>query len=310
MEKAIEQVLADISGKFAQNGIAVEDELPIQYGLQLRLSLGSEKAVLNIYHSEKKGISLVIGGKKDTQLHHLLKDILQTEDSLQSRTSQESIHDWEDWVGSDESGKGDYFGPLVVCAFRADKEVSKRLWGMGVMDSKLLKDQQIQDLALKIYKEFPGRMNGIVLKNPAYNRLIEEFKTQGRSLNDLLAWQHYKVISELINQGEVPQGILVDQFSKSKKLSRLFQSKEPKYNVVERPRAESDAAVAAASILARYQYISMMKSLRKKYKLDFALGGSTKVDDIAREYVKKYSKERLGEVVKLHFKNTMRIYEG
>lgn len=307
MEKAIEQVLADLLGRLAQSGVRVEEQASLQYGWQLRLALQDEKAVLNIYYSSKKGISLVLGGKTNTQLRSILQEITNKYTSQKVAQTPEAKHSWEDWIGSDESGKGDYFGPLVVCSFRADKDVEKRLWKLGVMDSKLLKDHQIKDIARKIYQEFGGRMNGILLKPMTYNRIIEDMKNQGRNLNDLLAWQHFKVLTQMLVTKKAPEGILVDQFSPGKRVFKLFQAKEPDYKVVERPGAESDIAVAAASILARFQYISSMAEMSKKYKIDFALGASAKVDGIARDFVKKYGKERLGEVAKLHFKNTTRV---
>lgn len=122
---------------------------------------------------------------------------------------------------------------------------------MGVMDSKLLQDWQIKELAQRIYKEF---------------RLYERHRTRaqnlqphyqgheetGRNLNDLLAWQHFKVLEEMLSVENAPDGVLVDQFTTRKTLSRLFRAKEIDVNLVERPRSENDAAVAAASILARF----------------------------------------------------------
>ncbi len=305
--KAIEPIVADILGKLAQCGIQVYEQVPLPYGLQLRLIFEDEKAVLNIYHSAKKGISLVIGGKTGTRIRSMLQEMVGGHVAQQALQTPESKHSWEDWVGSDESGKGDYFGPLVVCSFRANREVEKELWAMGVMDSKLLQDWQIRELAQKIYKEFPGCMNGIVLVPKTYNRIIEDMKKQGRNLNDLLAWQHFKVLEEMLSVGNAPDGVLVDQFTSRKTLSRLFQAKEIDVNLIERPRSENDAAVAAASILARFQYISAMAEMSRKFKIGFPLGASAKVDRVGREFVQKYGVERLGEVAKLHFKNTSRV---
>ncbi|HPV15176.1 MAG TPA: ribonuclease HIII [Candidatus Cloacimonadota bacterium] len=305
--KAIEPIVADILGKLAQCGIQVYEQVPLQYGLQLRLIHEDEKAVLNIYHSAKKGISLVIGGKTNTQIRRMLQEIVGEQVSQQILQVPESKHSWSDWIGSDESGKGDYFGPLVVCSFRANREVEKRLWAMGVMDSKLLQDREIKDLAQRLYRDFPGLMNGLVLMPKTYNRIIEDMRKQGRNLNDLLAWQHFKVLEEMLSADDAPDGVLVDQFTSRKTLSQLFQAKEIDINLVERPRSESDAAVAAASVLARFQYISAMAEMSRKFNMGFALGAGAKVDKVGREFVQKYGTERLNEVAKLHFKNTTRV---
>ena len=304
---AIDPIVADILGKLAQCGIQVYEQVPLQYGLQLRLIFEDEKAVLNIYHSAKKGISLVIGGKANTQIRRMLQEIVGEQISQQVVQTPESKHSWDDWIGSDESGKGDYFGPLVVCSFRADREAEKRLWAMGVMDSKLLSDHQIRDIAQRLYSEFAGLMNGIVLMPKTYNRIIENMRREGRNLNDLLAWQHFKVLEEMLKSDPAPDGILVDQFTSRKTLLRLFQASEIKVNLIERPRSESDAAVAAASILARFQYITAMADMSRKWGIGFAPGASAKVDRIARQFVQKHGQERLGEVAKLHFKNTSRV---
>lgn len=289
-------------------GIHVEAETPIPYGLQLRLSNGAEKAALNIYFSARKGISTVIGAKAGSSIQALLQSILdQEERSSQIHDSSVAKHAWQSWIGSDECGKGDYFGPLVVCAFKADISMEGELRILGVRDSKQLKDPQIIQIATALYQKFPGCMSGIVLKPQRYNQIISDMKAKNRNLNDLLAWQHSGVILELLSRYPKMDGILVDQFSKTKKVAIALKGKDPSLNVVERSGAESDLAVAAASILARYQFLNAMNELSKRFKLKLPLGASANVDKVAREFVKKHGLERLGEVAKLHFKNSERV---
>lgn len=289
-------------------GIHVDSQAPIAYGLQLRLSSQGEQAALNIYYSSRKGISIVIGAKQGSSIKAVLESILEYEQKTAvSQVVPVSTHDWQEWIGSDECGKGDYFGPLVVCAFRADRSIEPRLRDLGVCDSKLLKDTRIIQIATSLYQEFPARMSGIVLKPARYNQIMADMKAKNRNLNDLLAWQHSVAILELMNRGAHPDGILVDQFSKSKKVAAALLAKQPELNVVERSGAESDVAVAAASILARYQFLGTMKDLVRRHKTDLPLGAGPNVDQAAREYVKINGRERLGEVAKLHFKNTGRL---
>lgn len=288
-------------------GIRVESQTPIAYGLQLRLSGSGETAVLNIYHSAKKGISTVIGAKPASSIKAVLESIL--EQDLAERPDshpQPAKHSWHSWIGSDECGKGDYFGPLVVCAFKADSSMEASLRKLGVCDSKLLKDPQIIRIAAELYKNYPGAMSGIVLKPQRYNEIMADMKARNRNLNDLLAWQHSGVIMELVNGGPV-DGILVDQFSKSKKVASALHAKSPELNVVERTGAESDPAVAAASILARYQFLQTIKDMGKRFRMDFPLGAGANVDKAAREFVKLHGPQRLAEVAKLHFKNSSRV---
>jgi len=289
-------------------GIHVDDETPIPYGLQLRLSNGGEKATLNIYFSARKGISTVIGAKAGSSIQALLQAILDHEDSSSlAHAPAVAKHAWQSWIGSDECGKGDYFGPLVVCAFRADLSMEADLRKLGVRDSKQLKDPQIIQIATTLYQKFPGSMSGIVLKPQRYNQIIDDMKSKNRNLNDLLAWQHSGVIQELLGRFPEVDGILVDQFSKTKKVASALKAKDPGLNVVERSGAESDLAVAAASILARYQFLNAMNEMSRRYKLKLPLGASANVDRVAREFVKLNGLERLGEVAKLHFKNTDRV---
>lgn len=289
-------------------GIRVEEQSSIAYGEQLRLSSLGEKATLNLYWSARKGISFVIGAKPGSGIKAILETIRdQTELDLQYQAPELAKHDWRLWIGSDECGKGDYFGPLVVCAFKASNEQTAELRALGVRDSKQLRDNQIIQIATSLYQQFPGRMSGIVLKPARYNQIMDDMKSNSRNLNDLLAWQHCGVIQNLLDASQPVDGILVDQFSKSKKVAAAFRTKQPDLRVVERSGAESDLAVAAASILARYQFLGAMKELSKRYKIDLPLGAGSNVDKAAREFVKLHGLDRLNEVAKLHFKNTLRV---
>jgi ribonuclease HIII len=195
----------------------------------------------------------------------------------------------------------------VVCAFKASHEQTAELRALGVRDSKQLRDSQIIQIATSLYQQFPGRMSGIVLKPSRYNQIMDDMKSNSRNLNDLLAWQHCGVIQNLLSTETPVDGVLVDQFSKSKKVAAAFKTKQPDLRVVERSGAESDLAVAAASILARYQFLGAMKELSKRYKIDLPLGAGSNVDKAAREFVKLHGLDRLNEVAKLHFKNTLRV---
>jgi len=289
-------------------GIRVEEQSSIAYGEQLRLSSMGERATLNIYFSARKGISIVIGAKPGSGINAILESIrdqaaLDPHDQIPDLAK----HDWKLWIGSDECGKGDYFGPLVVCAFKTGETEAAELRALGVRDSKQLRDSQIIQIATTLYQKFPGRMSGIVLKPSRYNQIMADMQDNHRNLNDLLAWQHCGVIQNLLDPKQPVDGILVDQFSKSKKVAAALKTKQPELKVVERSGAESDLAVAAASILARYQFLGAMKELGKRYKIDLPLGAGSNVDKVAREFVKLHGLARLGEVAKLHFKNTLRV---
>ena len=305
MHKAIDEDLSHLLPLLHQHGIMISAQQEIPWGMQLRLSKNAEQAVLNIYFSEKKGLSRVLGGSNKSALYSEIQSILGQAGT--QRQEKLPLHNWKHWCGSDECGKGDYFGALVVAAFVVEQEDVPRLRELGIQDSKRIKDPQIKEIAKQLYSEFPTRIECIVLKPLKYNEIYANMKNQGKNLNDLLAWQHSSAISNLYARTPELEGALVDQFSPSKKVARLLKTKLPLFPVVERTGAEADIAVAAASIIARYQFVQTHEAMRRYYKLDFPLGASKAVKVIAEQFLVKYGFKRLGEVAKLHFVTTSQI---
>ncbi|HOA29333.1 MAG: ribonuclease HIII [Candidatus Cloacimonetes bacterium] len=304
MHKEIENYLAHLYPLLLLRGIEIERQGEISYGWQLRLIRGSESANINIYHSQKRGLSTVVGGTDHTLLKKELISLLMGDDRVQDH---QEMHTWHAWIGSDECGKGDYFGPLVVSAFYLKREQVNGLKKLGVCDSKRLRDDQIKRIAAGIYQNFPGQMNCLIIKNPKYNELIASFVQQTLNLNDLLAWSHTKVICELRAGIKDCEGILVDQFSKAQKVKARLTAKDKSLNVVERTGAERDPAVAAASILARYQFMELRKSMDAQYKMTFPLGAGPGVIEAAKQFVKIHGRDSLGAIAKLHFKTTLKV---
>lgn len=305
MHKELSIYLSQLIPELEAKGIQITQTHELQYGVQLVLERDLERNPLNIYFSEKRGISVVVGGKTNTRLHALLATLNSREPVQES--ALQGFHEWNSWIGSDECGKGDYLGGLVVCAFAVQRTEASQLRKLGVQDSKNLKDVEICKIAKQIYLHYPQRISAIVLKPQKYNEIYASMKLQGKNLNDLLAWQHSSVIQNLLQKLPAPDGILVDQFSKSMKVKAALKKAEIKTPVIERPKAEQDLAVAVASILARYQFLQMRDSLARFYKLEIPLGTNTRVYAAAREFVKKYGKDRLDEIAKLHFVTTQRI---
>jgi ribonuclease HIII len=296
MEKHIGEYLAWLMPELARQGIEIQDQNEIDYGWQLRLNNGEHSAVLNLYYSAKKGVSKVLAGKENplkAQLHQLLQQ--------NSESGAASFHTWERWIGSDEAGKGDYFGPLVVAAFAMEREMEADLRSLGVMDSKRLADYSIKNIAHSLYERYPKNISCVVIKPLRYNEIIADMQTRGENLNDLLAWQHGKAIMELLEQVPNIRGILVDRFSHGKKVWKLLSGKEIGIPVEERVKAESDFAVAAASIIARYQFLQAKASMNQRYGIKFPLGSGKNVLEPARAFADKFGWERLAEVAKLHF---------
>ena len=204
-------------------------------------------------------------------------------------------------VGVDESGKGDFFGPLVVAACYVGPEHYAEL--EGVKDSKKLTDAQALALAEKIKKACP---HSVILMNPTkYNELYAKIK----NLNHLLAWGHAQAIENVLEK-QPADLIISDQFaaggnvvkSKLKELGRQAQ-------FVSRVRAEADLAVAAASILARAEFLKRLKGLSQEFGIDLPKG-ATNVIGTGKRFVQMHGAENLGKVAKMHFKTSAQVLEG
>jgi len=282
----------------------ITDQKEINYGVQIKLQRQEQKANINLYYSEKRGLSKVIGAPDGSALKPELELLLygETEES-----TEPGMHLWHAWIGSDECGKGDFFGPLIVSAFYCTRAQVPALTQMGVQDSKKISDPHILQIARKIYLNFPGQAASLILNPLKYNELISRFKQQGQNLNDLLAWGHEKVVSELMEKELPAEGILIDQFSKAQKAKLRLTRKYPSAKIIERTGAERDLGVAAASILSRYQFLESRILLNKRYQMTFPLGASPPVIKAGQLFVQKYGSKRLVEVAKVHFKTSQHL---
>jgi ribonuclease HIII len=205
-------------------------------------------------------------------------------------------------IGTDESGKGDFFGPLVVAAAYVRKSDEVRLLKLGVRDSKRLSDERTIEIANSIDELVP---NEIVRINPRkYNRLMEKFE----NLNVLLAWAHAKAIENILKRVDC-RAVLVDRFSSDDVLPKMLEKKKIEVSLSQMPAAESDTAVAAASILARAQFILSLRKLSNYYGVDFPKG-SAHVKSAGKFFCAGYGFERLSEVAKMHFKTAESFRES
>src|SRR6266487_1931247 len=231
-----------------------------------------------------------------------------TEDSSRLDAAASATHTFETpWIGTDESGKGDYFGPLVSAAVYVDDQILERLGALGVKDSKLLSDKKARELAERIRIICKDRYSEVVITPEQYNRLYEDFQQEGKTLNHLLAWGHYRALENLLAVVEC-ENIIVDQFANEHYLrSRLF-AKNParKLNLIQMPRAEVNLAVAAASIIARDRFLTWLENMALKYD-PLPKGASAEVVQTARAIVARRGKEELRMIAKLHFKTTQQV---
>ncbi|MDY7019237.1 MAG: ribonuclease HIII [Chloroflexota bacterium] len=201
------------------------------------------------------------------------------------------------WIGTDESGKGDYFGPLVVAGILVDTNTVKSFEELGIRDSKKLSESTIKDLAARIKRKSP--LSIVAIGPEKYNELYAKIG----NLNRLLAWGHSRVIENILDKEQCDY-VLSDQFGDEKFIVQALMEKGKKIEVIQRARAESDIGVAAASILARAEFVQRLTALSLKYGIVLPKGASSQVIETGREFVKRYGSERLNEVAKIHFKTT------
>jgi len=204
-------------------------------------------------------------------------------------------------IGSDEVGKGDYFGPLVVCAFYLDQKVEKELLNLGVADSKTISDKKIVEIYQKMYKyEY---FSCIDIDPMKYNDMYSEYGNISVMLSHLHIDNIRVLVKRLQNKGISCNEVVIDQFSADKnRLSSLSEGLKLK----QFHKGERDLAVAAASVFARAVFLKKMEEMRSRYGFNFPLGASN-VIDLAREFVSEHGSDKLREVAKISFKTTQKV---
>lgn len=206
-------------------------------------------------------------------------------------------------IGIDESGKGDYFGPLVIAAVFVDATTQGELKLMEVRDSKKISDGRILEMAPDIKTICPHSI--IAIGPQKYNELYAKI----RNLNRLLAWGHAKALENLLERVSCERAIS-DQFGDERLILNALQDKGRKIVLEQRTKAESDIAVAAASILARADFLVRLKRLSGEVGTTLPKGASPTVELAAKMIIKKHGRDRLGTVAKLHFKTTQAVLAG
>jgi ribonuclease HIII len=220
----------------------------------------------------------------------------------QAKLGYEEVHSpemFEPHFGVDESGKGDFFGPLVIAGVFVDRGIARKLMDVGVQDSKrITSDTRIRALADEIRKTSMGLFEVVLIGPAKYNELYEKFG----NLNKLLAWGHARVIENLLaKKSDCPRS-LSDQFADKRLIEQSLLRHGRKIDIQQRPRAESDIAVAAASILARETFINWLDREGKKLGVRLERGVSGAVKAAAEKIVQDRGPEGLRQVAKVHFR--------
>jgi ribonuclease HIII len=220
----------------------------------------------------------------------------------EAKLGYEEVHSpemFEPHFGVDESGKGDFFGPLVIAGVYVDRGIARKLLDAGVVDSKRIgSDARIRALAETIRKNSLGLVETVLIGPAKYNELYEKFG----NLNLLLGWGHARVIENLLAKKPACPRSLSDQFADARVINASLLKHGRKITIEQRPRAESDIAVAAASIMAREAFINWLERKSKELGLRLERGVSPSVKESARKLVELSGAGMLREVAKVHFR--------
>lgn len=254
-----------------------------------------EKVSVVAYESGK----LVVQGKNAQEFIEftLEPEILHTFGTL--LPPEPSAEDLSPHGGIDESGKGDFFGPLVIAGVCVDEKIASALRQIGVCDSKLVtSSKKIFALAEEIRKAAEGHFNIVLLRPETYNRLYSNIG----NLNRLLAWGHARTIENLLDLVPDCPRMLSDKFGDESLIRRALMEKGRKIVLDQKVRAESDVAVAAASILARDYFLRQMNKLSETLGVELPRGGGPQVKIIGRQLLEKHGPGVFESCAKLHFK--------
>lgn len=255
---------------------------------------------INLYNSGK----LLVQGRAAQEW---VTFTLETEILKAAVIGYEDVHDPDaarPHMGIDESGKGDFFGPLVIAAAYVDAPLVDKLRAMGVRDSKKISSDKVaMGLARDIRKLLGDRCAMVTVGPRAYNRMYSKI----RNVNKLLAWGHARAIENLLEKVPDCPRALSDKFGPTHQIERALMEKGKKIRLDQRTKAESDPAVAAASILARAGFIYALQKMGKELGIDVPKGASDKVRREAEKLVADKGPAILPETAKCHFQTTDKV---
>jgi ribonuclease HIII len=286
-----------IKNELLESKISCSEIEKKQYNYEFTASSDREKVKVLVYFG-KKGVKVILQGSPDSLLYNEINQI--TSEQQQLSFIQNKSNEPNSYIGSDESGKGDVFGPLITTAFYVDEKTKLRLASFGVKDSKDLSKTQITKIAKLIRNEFPNNFETISLFPEKYNELYYKFN----NLNALLTWAHSTAISNLLKKYNCGN-VIVDKFS-NRPINISNISSDNSVNVLQTYKAERYIGVAAASIIARDTFNRWFIKMKNDF-FDLPKGASKNVEETLKFFIKKYSFEEVKKVSKIHFKTVQKF---
>jgi ribonuclease HIII len=267
-------------------GARLQEYRDIDYGRQFFAVRAGERVLVTVY-SGRRGAKVHIDAN---QVGPLAAE-LRAEFSPKKPPSM-----WETWAGSDESGKGDFFGPLCVAAVRVTRELAAGLTRAGVRDSKDLEDERILEMDGAIRRACAV---GVASLPPEeYNAAYDG------NLNRLLGRLHAEALAKV---AEGAEALVVDKFGHERYVREPLRKLGVETKLVMRVRAESDPAVAAASVVARAEFVRALRGLEERFGMPLPPGASVQVEAAARAFARRHDREALARVAKRHFRTWSRV---
>lgn len=297
-EKAHRQIIA-YSNELALHNYTVSDHKKGQYKFSADIQKGGEKLILIVYYG-KKGLKTVLQGDASDLFINKTKHIIGLQENLPAISSSVEI---SEYIGTDESGKGDYFGPLVIAGVFVNQNITEKLYKLGVRDSKELSDKNILFLSSKILEVVNNNFNVIVITPATYNKLHASMK----NVNKILGWAHAKVIENILQKINVHEAIS-DKFGDENLILNALQERGKKIKLSQFTKAERFTGVAAASILARSKFINWFSVIQNKYGVKLPKGASSEVIKAGRMFISEHGNASLNDVAKIHFKTTKQLF--
>lgn len=277
---------------FQAAGADFSSPVPQYMIFQARIKKAGTQIVASFYESGKFVVQGAAAG--EFCANHLGINANGTSPVKTTRASVESEVPFPH-IGIDESGKGDFFGPLVIAGAYLDENGAQKCLEWGVCDSKKLNDKTILNLAQKI--KTVAIFDIVAIGNKKYNELYSKFK----NLNRLLAWGHVTVLENIL--GKTPCELAIsDKFADESVILNSLKEKGKKIRLIQKTKAEADVAVAAASILARAEFVTRLSKLAAQYEIELPKGASNKVLKQGKAFISKFGTQEMQNVAKLHFK--------
>lgn len=294
-ERTIRKYFDDLSSL----GYKLTEILKQNYHFEFMISREKEKVKLQVYFG-KKGVKSVLQGDQNSTLY---KELYAKFNSDLFPIGNEELNEPSRYIGTDESGKGDYFGPLVVAGVLIDTENIQFLKALGVKDSKELSDNAIKKLSLEIRRNPGIKFNVISISPKKYN----DFYSKVGNVNRILGWAHAKVIENLLDKNNNVEEAISDKFGDEKYIFTSLQEKGKNITLHQVIKAEKYTAVAAASILARDRFSLWFRHENHKLGFELPKGASESCEAAAEKIMSKIGSHSLKDFVKLHFKNTLKL---